>query len=138
MSSQNLALRHKNYFAVKAIRISKCRKGSFLLKAGNKFFYWRQTLTSQRWYQRNLQTNLIKLTLVFLVTSSSFTTHKPKLFILSILHRCIVCLPKRYKIFLLWSLLQLFIPLWWFPCTCKKFSRIRMLFSLLNLCQFNF
>lgn len=66
---------------------------------------------------KSVQTNLVKLTLIFLFVSS-FTTPGPNLFVWSILHKFIVCL-KGIKSFLFWSLLWVFILLWRVQFTCK-------------------
>ena len=123
------------------LRSSKCRKQlpPFHLKAGNKFsFSWRQTLISPGRHQRNLQTNLVKLTLIFLVTFSSFTTPSPNPFALSILHRFIVWLSKRYKNFLLWLLLWVFILCDGSHVHEKIQYNLYALLLFICLCQFNF
>ena len=70
--------------------------------------------------KKSVQTNPDKLTLIFLVSSSPFTTPRPNPSVLAVLHKCIVSLSNRYKNFLLWSLLQDLILLWRLPCTCKN------------------
>lgn len=59
--------------------------------------------------------SLVKLTLIFLVTFSPFTTPSPKFFVLSILHNFIVSLSKQYKSFHIWSFFQVSI-LFWYLC----------------------
>lgn len=72
----------------------------------------------------SVQTNLIKLTLTFLVTSSPLTIPGTNLLVLSILYKLIISLSKTYKKFLLCSPLWVFIPLWRLSCTCKKVNKI--------------
>lgn len=59
--------------------------------------------------KKPVQTNLVTPSL--LVTASPLTTPSPRLFVLSILHRCIVSLSKMYKSFLLGSLLLVLVLL---------------------------
>ena len=54
--------------------------------------------------KKSVQTNLVTLTLIFLVSFSPFTTLSPNPYVLSILHKFIVSCSKRYKSCLLWSL----------------------------------
>ena len=65
-------------------------------------------ITRNRDSGKSIQTNLVKLTTILLVTSSLFITPRPNLFLSLILHKCTVSLFKMYKSFLLWSLLQVF------------------------------
>ena len=50
--------------------------------------------------EKEVQTNLVKLTLIFLIIPSPFTTPSPNSFVLLILHKCTVSLSKYYKSFL--------------------------------------
>ena len=52
----------------------------------------------QRWGTgpQEIYTNLVKLTFIFLVTSSLFTAPRTNLFVLSILHKFILYLSKQY------------------------------------------
>lgn len=83
--------------------------------------------------EKSVQTNLVKLIITFLVISSPFSTPSPNCFVLSILHKFIVSLSKRYKHFLLWSLLWVFILLWRLPGTCQNLMKC-VCFSLANSC----
>ena len=74
-------------------------------------------------------TNLIKPILIFLITSSHLL---PQPRILSLLHKCIVSLFKKYISFLPWSLLWVFILLWRLPYTYKNLIRF-VCFSPVNL-----
>lgn len=80
--------------------------------------------------EKLLQTNLVKLTLIFLVTSSPFTTPNQNPFVLTIHHKYIVSLSKRCKSFLLWSLLLVFILLWRLPCTCTNLIKFICFYSV--------
>ena len=65
--------------------------------------------------------SLVKLTLIFLVTFSSFTTPSPKFFVFSIPHNFIVSLSKQYKILLIWSFLQVSILFWYIRKNLVKY-----------------
>lgn len=111
---------------------------SFLfLKVGDKTPMWkvsslyqekgRHSITrdEQSSQKKSVQTNLIKQTLIFLITSPQLTTPRRNPLVSSILYKFtglpfIFFLSKRYKNFLLWSLFWVFILLWVFPCACKN------------------
>lgn len=61
------------------------------------------TRDGEFWAKKSVETNLFKLILIFLVTSLSLATPNPYPSVLSLLHKCIVSLSKRYNRFLLWS-----------------------------------
>ena len=82
--------------------------------------------------EKPVSTKLVKVTHILLLTSSLFTTHSPNSFVLSILHKCIVSLSKKYKNLLLWSFLQGFRLSWRLPWTCKNSIKF-VCFSPINL-----
>lgn len=81
------------------------------------------------WGQDSVQTSLIKLTRIFLVTSLPFTTPSPKPSILTFLLKFIVSLSEKHKHFLLSSRLQIFIILWRHCCVHKNSTEFAFFFS---------
>lgn len=89
------------------------------------FLYWKERRHSyhQRWGvwgPRICKNKPCSTNLIFLVTSLPFTILSSNHFVLSILHKFIVPLAKKYKSFLIWSVLWVFSPLWRFPRTHKN------------------
>lgn len=80
--------------------------------------------------KKSVQKYPVKLTLIFPVISSPFTTPGPNPSVLSIIHKFIVC--KKVQSFLLWSVLQVFILLCRLPSTCKIL--IKLYAFLLLIC----
>lgn len=70
--------------------------------------------------------------LTFLITSLQCTAPNPNPFVLSILHKLIISLSKKYKSFLLWSFLWIFILLGRLPYTHKNVIKM-VCFSTMNL-----
>lgn len=74
--------------------------------------------------QKPVYINFVKLTLSFLVTSSSCTTPSPNPLVLSFYHKFIASLSKRYKRFWFCSVLWVSFLLWNLQCLCTKKKKL--------------
>ena len=126
MSSQNMSLWHIDYFGLKALKKQPVQERHScpplsLLKQETSLPCERYPPCTRMiegiLFSRDREFRAEKAVLTNLVTYSPFTTFGRNPFVLSIVHTFIVSLSTKYKSFLLWSLLWIFILLRRLQCT---------------------